>query len=136
MPNSRMSPIKFEEMARDAFNKNQGTRAQKVVVSIGKTQHEFDLYQDGVVAGGISTSPWVNRTPKRTNNSGGQDRVATELLWLHLCKSAKSKVLILKEKDMADGIYHRFGGSQFFIPPVEVWLFDPVAGTITHHSDL
>lgn len=136
MSSSRMSPARFEEMARDAFNKSQGTKARKSVVSIGKTQHEFDLYQEGVVAGGISTSPWVNRTAKRTNNSGGQDRVAAELLWLHLYNSAKRRVLILKEKDMADGIYHRFGGNQFFIPPVEVWLFDPVTGAITHHSDL
>jgi len=54
---SRMSPARFEEMARDAFSKSQGTKARKSVVSIGKTQHEFDLYQEGVVAGGISTSP-------------------------------------------------------------------------------
>jgi len=136
MSNSRMSPVCFEKMARDAFNKSQGTEARKSVVSIGKVQHEFDLYQEGVVAGGISTSPWVNRTAKRTNNSGGQDRVAAELLWLHLCNSARRKILILKEKDMADGINHRFGGSGFFSPAVEVWLFDPTAGTITHHSDL
>jgi len=126
----------FEEMARDAFDKSQVTNAQKFVVSLGKSRHEFDLYQEGVVAVGISTSPWVNRTAKRTNNSDGQDRVAAELLWLQLCNSAKRKVLILKEKDMANGINHRFGGSGFFSPAVEVWLFDPITDTITHHSDL
>jgi len=136
MSSSRTSPALFEEMARDAFNKSQGTKARKSVVSIGKVQHEFDLYQEGGVAGGISTSPWVNRTAKHTNNSGGQDRVAAELLWLLLCNSARRKVLILKEKDMADGINHRFGGNGFFSPAVEVWLFDPTADTITHHSDL
>jgi hypothetical protein len=116
--------------------KSQVTKARKRVVSIGKTQHEFDLYQEGAITGGISMSPWVNKTAKRTNNSGGQDRVAAELLWLHLYSSAKRKVLILKEKDMADGIYHRFGGNQFFIPPVEVWLFNTDVATITHHSNL
>ena len=136
MLGSGTTASQFEEMAREAFNKSQGTKARKSRVSIGRVAHEFDLYQEGVVVGGISTSPWTNRTAKRTNNSGGQDRVAAELLWLHLCKSVNRKVLILKEKDMADGINHRFGSSGFFDPVVEVWLFDPTDGAVTHHSDL
>jgi hypothetical protein len=136
MSNSRTTPADFEKMARNAFNKSQGTKAEKSVVSIGKAHHEFDLYQEGIIVGGISTSPWVNRTAKQTNNSGGQDRVSTELLWLHLYKYTGRKVLILREKDMADGIYSRFGGSGFFNPAVEIWLFDPITNTITHHSDL
>lgn len=136
MSSNQATPARFEEMAREAFNKSQGTKTRKSVVSIGKVKHEFDLYQEGVVAGGISTAPWVNRTARRTNNSGGQDRVAAELLWLHLCKSTRRKVLILKERDMADGINRRFGSSEFFDPVVEVWLFDPAADAITHHSDL
>lgn len=136
MSSNRVNPAWFEEMARGAFNKSQGTKARKSVVSIGRVQHEFDLYEEGTVAGGISTSSWLNRTAKRTNNSGGQDRVAAELLWLHLCNFAKRKVLILKEKDMADGINRRFGRSGFFSPNVEVWLFDPTADIIIHHSDL
>ncbi len=136
MSDTRMDPALFERRARDAFNGSQGTNSQKSRVTIGKKQHEFDLYQEGVVVGGISTSPWRNRTPKRTNNSGGQDRVAAELFWLHLCSSARRKVLILKEKDMAGGINSRFGGSGFFSPTVEVWLYDPEADTITHYLDL
>jgi hypothetical protein len=136
MSSHLVSPAQFEEMARDAFNKSQGTKARKFVVSIGKTQHEFDLYQKVVVAGGISTSPWVNRTVKHTNNSGGQDRVVAELLWLHLCNSVKRKVLILKEKDMADGINKRLGGNDFFSPTVEVWLYNSTTDNITHLSNL
>ena len=83
MPNRLMSPALFERKARDAFNRNEGTNAQKSGVTIGKKQHEFDLYQAGVIVGGISTSPWLNRTPKHTNNSGGQDRIAAESFWLH-----------------------------------------------------
>ena len=136
MPNRLMSPALFERKARDAFNRNEGTNAQKSRVTIGKKQHEFDLYQEGVVVGGISTSAWLNRTAKRTNNSGSQDRVTAELLWLHFCRSAKRKVLILKEKDMAYGISSRFGGNSFFSPAVEVWLYDPTADTIAHYLDL
>jgi len=136
MSNSMMSPASFERKSRDAFNRSQRTNARKSCVTVGKKQHEFDLYQEGLIVGGISTSPWLNRTPKRTNNTGGQDRVAAELLWLHLCSSAKRKVLILKEKDMADGINNRFGNTGFFTPAVEVWLYDPAAETITHYVDL
>lgn len=136
MSDTRVNPAFFERRARDAFNKSQGTNSQKSVVTVGKKQHEFDLYQEGVAVGGISTSPWRNRTPKHTNNSGGQDRVATELFWLHLCSSARRKILILKEKDMADGINGRFGGSAFFSPRVEVWLYDLEPDTITHYLDL
>ena len=136
MSNILMSPASFERKARNAFNKNQRTNAQKASVTIGKKQHEFDLYEEGVIVGGVSTSSWRNRTPKKTNNSGGQDRVAAELFWLQLCSSAKRKVLILKEKDMIDGINHKFGGSGFFRPAVEVWLYDPKTDTITHELDL
>jgi len=136
MASSSMTRAQFEETARKAFNESQGTKAEKRRVSIRRAKHEFDLYQEGVVAGGVSTAPWVNRTARRTNNSGGQDRVTAELLWLHLCDSAKRKVLILKERDMADKISHRFGECGFFSPPVEVWIFDPKANAITHHSNL
>lgn len=57
MEKSLLNTAKFEQAARKAFNMNQGTAAQTSVVSIGRTQHEFDLYQDGIIAGGISTSP-------------------------------------------------------------------------------
>ena len=136
MASSSMTRAQFEETARKAFNESQGTKAAKCRVSIRRVKHEFDLYQEGVVAGGISTAPWMNRTAKRTSNSGGQDRVTAELLWLQLCDSAKRKVLILKERDMADNISRRFGKCGFFSPPVEIWIFDPIANAITHHSDL
>jgi hypothetical protein len=136
MANRLVSPALFERKARDAFNRNEGINAQKSRVTIRKKQHEFDLYQEGVIVGGVSTSAWRNKTAKRTNNTAGQDRVAAELFWLHFCKSAKRKVLILKENDMADGINSRFGGNNFFSPVVEVWLYDPMADTITHYSDL
>jgi hypothetical protein len=136
MQSHRTTPAEFEALARNAFNRSQGTSVRKSVVSIGRCRHEFDLYQEGVIAGGVSTSPWTNKIAKHTNNSGGQDRVAAELLWLHLCDSAKRRVLILKENDMVEGIDHRFGRSGFFDPPVEVWVFDAARDTLTHRLDL
>src|SRR3972149_6336251 len=98
-----LTPLQFEEVSRKAFNKSQGTNSRKYKASVRGKKHEFDLYQDGVIAGGISTSPWLNKTG--TNNSGGQDRVTTELLWLHLCTSVKRKILILKHQNMAGRLY-------------------------------
>jgi hypothetical protein len=127
-------PAAFEQASRRAFNKSQGTSTQKSIVSVAGKQHEFDLYEPGVIAGGINSSTWRTRTGK--NNTGGQDRVTAELLWLHLCTSVKRKVLILRDRDMAEGIKHRFGGVNFFSPPIEIWLYDTGADTITHYGDL
>jgi len=135
MKKNLLSTAKFEQAARKAFNKNQGTDAQKSIVWIGRTQHEFDLYdQVGSIAGGISTSPWQNKTG--TNNTGGQDRLAAELLWLSLCRSVKRKVLILRDEKMAGGISRRFGGNGFLNPPIEVWLYDDTADSINHYRNL
>lgn len=136
MSNRRISPALFEKMARNAFNENQHTNAQKCRVDIREKQHEFDFYQEDIVVGGISTSAWINRTAKHSNNTGGQDRVIAELFWLQLCTSAKRKVLILKEMDMAEGINKRFGGCNFFNPTVEVWLYDQATNAINHLMDL
>jgi hypothetical protein len=129
-----MNPKRFEKEARDAFNESQGSNARKSRVPVGNQRHEFDLYEPNVGVGGISTSPWLNRTG--TNNTGGQDRVTAELLWLNLCRSAEKKVLILKDKSMADNIYKRFGRSGFFDPVVEIWLYNPIDKAIEHYKDL
>lgn len=124
----------FEQASRQAFNKDQGTNARKAKVPLRGKQHEFDLYQPGVVAGGISTSPWRNKTG--TSNTGGQDRVAAELLWLHLCTSVKRKGVILRDEEMAKGTTQRFGGEGFFNPEIEVWLYDETANIIAHYANL
>jgi len=135
MNKNLLSPAKFEQAARKAFNRNQGTDAQKSKASIGRTEHEFDLYDEvGSIAGGISTSPWRNKTG--TNNTGGQDRQIAELLWLSLCTSIKRKALILRDKKMAEEITQRFGGSSFFSPAIEIWLYDDTTDSIRHYRNL
>lgn len=129
-----LSAGQFELASRKAFNKSEGTNAQKSIVPVGRKQHEFDLYEPEVIAGGISTSPWRNKTG--TNNTGGQDRVAAELLWLHLCSHVKRKVVLLRDRAMAQGITDRFGGSSFFDPRIEIWVYDEMEDSIARYSDL
>ena len=49
--------------------------------------HEFDIYADGIVIGGVSTSPL--KTGGGTSNTGGCDRACSELLWLSLWPGLK-----------------------------------------------
>ena len=77
-------PHQTEEIVKSSYNSKYSCDASKKTLPIGAQggKHEFDLYEEGKVIGGISTSPW--KTSNNNNNIGGQDRVSTELLWLIL----------------------------------------------------
>ena len=105
--------FRIESDIRELFNKLEHVDAHKEKLSlrVGKPSHEFDLYEKGKVIGGITTSPWKNQTG--TNNSGGQDRVAAELLWLVLWQGQERRVMILSNKEMADRLWRRWEGCSF-----------------------
>jgi len=102
--------LRIESEIRELFNQIEHLNARKEELSFNgsKTNHEFDIYEKGKVIGGISTSPWKNRTG--TNNSGGQDRVATELLWLSLWQGQERRVMILSNNEMASRLLMRWEG--------------------------
>ncbi len=108
-----MTPLQIESLVRAEFNKMNNTNAQKSKLSFGNSNasHEFDVYEKSRVIGGISTSPWLNKSG--SNNTGGQDRAATELLWLSLWKGREKRVLILTDEEMADRVFKRFSGASF-----------------------
>lgn len=88
--------------------------AEKKIVIVGQgAKHEFDLYEPNKVIGGISTSPWTNKTSRRSTNTGGQDRVSTELLWLTLCPGDERRVMVLTDEDMAERLFERWQGCAF-----------------------
>lgn len=76
--------LEIELEIRNHFNSCYRVNTEKDVIRIGSkgASHEFDLYECSKVIGGITTSPWKNRTG--SSNTGGQDRASTELLWLAL----------------------------------------------------
>lgn len=80
---------------------------------MGQTEkpREFDIYEANRVIGGITTSPWKNRSG--SSNSGGQDRASAELLWLTLWPGDERRIMILSDEDMANRLLKRFRGSYF-----------------------
>jgi len=108
-----MTPQQIESMVRNEYNKSNNTNAQKTTLSIGhgNALHEFDIYEQNIVIGGISTSPWFNKTG--SNNTGGQDRASTELLWLTLWQGSERRFHILTDEEMARRLFKKFSGAPF-----------------------
>ena len=108
-----MHYLKIEKIVRDNYNLNNSCNAQKEILSLGKqgAKHEYDLYEKGAIIGGVSTSPWKNKSG--SNNTGGQDRAAAELLWLSLWNGKEHRAHILTNREMADKTYAKFKGTNF-----------------------
>jgi len=108
-----MTPHQIESLVRAEFNKTNNTTAHKSTLRIGngKASHEFDLYEQEKVIGGISTSPWFNKSG--SNNTSGQDRAATELLWLALWQGNEKRVHVLTNKEMAFRLFNKFSETSF-----------------------
>lgn len=117
------NPHETEKIVRDRYNSKHSCNAIKKLHDIGDqgAKHEFDLYEKGKVIGGISTSPW--KTSNNNNNTGGQDRVSTELLWLILWRGNEKRVLILTDHDMSKEIHKKFLGTPF-AKKVYIFHFD------------
>ncbi len=108
-----MNKLKIESEVVCLFNGKNGTNAKKAKLQVGNegSSHEFDLYESDKVIGGVTTSPWKNKTG--SSNTGGQDRASTELLWLSLWGGNERRVMILTDRDMADRLYERWKGCSF-----------------------
>lgn len=117
--------LQIEACVRNHLNAARGTSARKSTLAVGlaSATHEFDIFQEENIIGGISTSPWTNRTRARTTNTGGQDRVTAELLWLSLWSGPEERILVLTDSEMAEKIHGRFEGCSF-PHRIEILYFD------------
>jgi len=108
-----MKKRKIEEEIRSLFNRQNQAEAKKKILEVGQQRvpHEFDLYDANKVIGGITTSPWKNKTG--SYNTGGQDRASTELLWLTLWVGDERRVMILTDEEMANKLWKRWRGCPF-----------------------
>jgi hypothetical protein len=97
-----MTKLEIEELVRAEFNREFNAQVGKYY----SPYHEFDLFEEGSFIGGITTSPWRNRTG--TNNTGGQDRVAAELLWLTRWPGPERCCIVLTDLEMAQRIHARW----------------------------
>jgi hypothetical protein len=118
-----MTPLQIEALVRTEFNATNKLNAQKQTLSVGtgNASHEFDLYEKDKIIGGISTSPWFNKSG--SNNTGGQDRAATELLWLSLWPGHEKRIHVLTDNEMAQRLFRRFA-SAGFPHRIEIQHFD------------
>jgi hypothetical protein len=125
-------PLEVEETIRQLFNTTRIVNASKRRLPVGRggAKHEFDLYEANSVIGGISTSPWTNKTQIRSSNSGGQDRLSTELLWLTLWEGSEERVIVVTDEEMARRLLRRFRGCPF-PHRIEIVLFDSPSGILT-----
>jgi len=110
-----MTRHQVESTVRTEYNKYKGTNAKKTRLNIGigcgTASYEFDLYEQDVIIGCISTSSWFNETG--TNDTGGQDRASSELSWLSLWQGIESRVHILTDKEMAHRLFKKHSGAPF-----------------------
>ena len=124
------SRLDIERMIRQVFNQTYRTSADKAKLRVGKkgATHEFDIFEQSKVIGGITTSPWKNRSG--TNNTGGQDRASTELLWLSVWEGNERRVMICTDKEMAERLFDRWKGCAF-PHEIEVIHSDESGGSMT-----
>jgi len=83
--------------------------------------HEFDIYADGVVVGGVSTG--TLKTSGGNANTGSCDRACAELLWLSLWEGPESRVHVLTDKSLAEWLVRRFMGA-VFARSITVYYYD------------
>lgn len=130
-----MNYLQKEKFVREQFNIYYKTKAVKAILPIGNENaaHEFDLFEKEKVIGGISTSPWFNKTG--SNNTGGQDRSIAELFWLTFWNGLEKRVHILTDNEMAIRLYNRFKGVPM-MSKIEIIHFDLIQRLFTPIGEL
>ena len=122
--------LAIEASARQAINRllNASALNQRVTFSEGGPSHEFDIFQEGVIVGGVSTSPL--KVGKGSPNTGGKDRAASELLWLTLWPGEVKRLHVLTDKSLADWLYKTYKWADFRYP-ISVYHYDQISQILT-----
>lgn len=105
--------LKIEETACAAVGRLLHCRPQRKRTTFGTNgpTHEFDIYLENVVVGGVSTS--TAKTSGGNSNTGGIDRACSELLWLTLWPGKERRIHVLTDRDLAQKLVDRFRGANF-----------------------
>lgn len=115
--------LAIEAAARAAIGRSLRCRPESRSVSFPNDgpSHEFDIYDSGVVIGGVSTSPLT--TGGGSRNSGGCDRACSELLWLTLWPGIETRVHVLTDRPLAEWLVKRYQGIAF-PHPITIYHYD------------
>lgn len=105
--------LAIEAAARIAVGREYGCAAVSRKARLGDHGpfHEFDVYSEGVVIGGVTTSPL--KTGGGSPNTGGCDRACSELLWLSLWPGTETRIHVLTDRPLAAWLLSRFRGAGF-----------------------
>lgn len=95
--------------------------SRKVSFPGGHPVHEFDVYMEDVVIGGVSTSPLI--TGGGSRNTGGCDRACSELLWLTLWPGDEERIHVLTDRPLAEWLVNRYRGAAF-PHPITIYHYD------------
>jgi hypothetical protein len=112
--------LQIEEKARAAVGRifHCTPTKQRVLFPASTTKHEFDIYAQGRIIGGFSTSP--RTAGNGSNNTGGCDRASAELLWLSLWPGSEKRIHVLSDTDLASWIVKYYRGVRF---PNQITIF-------------
>jgi len=103
----------IEAAARSAVGRTYRCSPVCRKIRVGKTGpiHEFDIYAEGIVIGGVSTG--TLKTSGGNANTGSCDRACSELLWLSLWQGRESRIHVLTNSALADWLVRHFMGAVF-----------------------
>lgn len=115
--------LDIESRARSAYSAKISCELSsgKLVVGVNGPLHEFDIYAEGVVIGGVSTATYNTSFGK--TNTGARDRACAELLWLSLWPGRESCVHILTDMPLATWLLRRFGNAPF-LKHIDIYHYD------------
>ena len=115
--------LRIEAAARKAIGRiyRCSPECRDICLGSAGTTHEFDVYAENAVIGGVSTG--TLKTSGQNRNTGSCDRACCELLWLSLWSGCETRVHVLTDKTLAQWLLNHFEGVVF-----------PYAITIYHYE--
>lgn len=111
---SKADRLRIEAAARNAVGRIYDCSPTRRTIPVGENGplHEFDIYAEKVVIGGVSTG--TSKTSGANPNTGSRDRASRELLWLSLWQGPENRVHVLTNKPLAEWLVnHEFKGAVF-----------------------
>ena len=127
---SKPDRLAIEAKAREAVSRefNRKLERKRVPFPNGGPSREFDLFADGHIIGGVSTS--TCKTSGRRSNTGGCDRASSEILWLSLWPGPEQRMHVLTDRPMAEWLVTRFHRVSF--PHIiAIFHYDPSEDRLT-----
>jgi hypothetical protein len=117
---SKAVRLEIESAARVAAGRqfNCAPVSSKLAFPNGGALHEFDIFAQDILIGGVSTSPL--KVGKGSPNTAGCDRASSEVLWLSLWPGPENRIHVLTDMPLAKWLGNRYRGIQF---PHQITIF-------------